>query len=171
MGGARRRARRCCGRRWRCSSRRRSSPGAASKTRCSCSLCFALAALTERLLAWPRAPLAPAVVGGRSRSTVDALAGTQLLVRSLLGPNPELGVRFYGIGNELKSGLAVLVLRRASPPRCIPPCGAASGEAMAAAGSCSRSIEGSARIGAGVGGVILVSAGTAVATVLLLPGA
>ena len=30
-------------------------------------------------------------------------------MRSLLGPNPELGVRFYGIGNELKSGLAVLV--------------------------------------------------------------
>ena len=40
----------------------------------------------------------------------DALAGTQLLMRSLLGPNPILGARFYGIGNELKSGLAVLVL-------------------------------------------------------------
>jgi len=34
-----------------------------------------------------------------------------------------------------------------------------------------RAVEGSARIGAGVGGVILVSAGAAVATVMLLPGA
>ena len=31
-------------------------------------------------------------------------------MRSLLGPNPILGARFYGFGNELKSGLAVLVL-------------------------------------------------------------
>ena len=31
-------------------------------------------------------------------------------MRSLLGPDPILGARFYGIGNELKSGLAVLVL-------------------------------------------------------------
>jgi hypothetical protein len=42
---------------------------------------------------------------------------------------------------------------------------------MALAGIALAVIEGSARIGAGVGGVILVSAGTAVATVLLLPGA
>ena len=41
---------------------------------------------------------------------VDALAGTQLLMRSLIGPDPSLGARFYGIGNELKSGLAVLML-------------------------------------------------------------
>ena len=62
----------------------------------------------DRLLPWPRAPLAPAVVAVVAL-TVDALAGTQLLMRSLLGPNPILGARFYGIGNELKSGLAVLV--------------------------------------------------------------
>ena len=42
---------------------------------------------------------------------------------------------------------------------------------MACAGIVLAVIEGSARIGAGVGGVILVSAGTAVATVMLLPGA
>ena len=71
-------------------------------------LCFSLGALTDRLLEWPRAPLAPAVVAVAAL-TADALLGTQLLVRSLLGPNPELGIRFYGIGNELKSGLAVLV--------------------------------------------------------------
>jgi hypothetical protein len=121
-------------------------------------LCFSLGALTDRLLPWPRAPLAPAVVAVMAL-TADALAGTQLLARSLLGPNPELGVRFYGIGNELKSGLAVLypAVR-----------GRRAAGAMALSGIVLAVIEGSARIGAGVGGVILVSAGTAVATALLL---
>ncbi|MGA8363745.1 MAG: hypothetical protein WB709_04420, partial [Solirubrobacteraceae bacterium] len=70
--------------------------------------CLALGALTDLLLPWPRALLAPAIVAVLALA-IDALAGTQLLMRSLLGPNPILGARFYGIGNELKSGLAVLV--------------------------------------------------------------
>jgi len=65
--------------------------------------CLALGALSDRLLAWPRAPLAPAAVAIVAL-VVDALAGAQLLMRSLLGPDPILGARFYGIGNELKSG-------------------------------------------------------------------
>ncbi len=168
-------------------------------------LCFSLGVLTERLAPWPRAPLAPAVAAVLAL-TVDALAGTQLLVRSLLGPDPALGVRFYGIGNELKSGLAVLVfaavaaalypLTRRSPGGSGAALEDASAEVsprddavlenhqiyepaalrraavtMAVAGIALAIVEGSARIGAGVGGVILVSAGTAVATVLLLPGA
>ena len=99
---------RYCGRRWRCSSQRRFAPGRGVEDALLVLICFALGALTDRLLAWPRAPLAPAIVAVVAL-TADALAGTQLLARSLLGPNPELGVRFYGIGNELKSGLAVLV--------------------------------------------------------------
>ncbi len=102
--------------------------------------------------------------------TVDALAGTQLLVRSLLGPNPELGVRFYGIGNELKSGLAVLVFAAVAAALYPAVRGRRAATTMAVCGIVLAVIEGSARIGAGVGGVILVSAGTAVATVLLLPG-
>ncbi len=66
--------------------------------------CFALGALTDLLVPWPRAPLVPAVVAVVAL-TIDALAGTQLLMRSLLGPSPAFGARFYGIGNELKSGL------------------------------------------------------------------
>jgi hypothetical protein len=160
-------------------------------------LCFSLGALTDRLLPWPRAPLAPAVAAVVALS-IDALAGTQLLIRSLLGPDPALGVRFYGIGNELKSGLAVLVF--AAVAAALYPLArgnakqdAATGEGvssdtlapaspssrelrraattMAVAGIALTIVEGSARIGAGVGGVLLVSAGTAVATVLLLPGA
>jgi len=132
-------------------------------------VCFALGASSDRLLPWPRAPLAPAVVAVVAL-TVDALAGTQLLARSLLGPNPELGVRFYGIGNELKSGLAVLVLAAAAAALYPAVRGRRAATTMAVCGIVLAVIEGSARIGAGVGGVILVSAGTAVATVLLLPG-
>jgi len=131
--------------------------------------CFALGASSDRLLPWPRAPLAPAVVAVVAL-TVDALAGTQLLARSLLGPNPELGVRFYGIGNELKSGLAVLVFAAVAAALYPAIRGRRAATTMAVCGIVLAVIEGSARIGAGVGGVILVSAGTAVATVLLLPG-
>jgi hypothetical protein len=132
-------------------------------------LCFALATLTDRLLPWPRAPLAPAVVAVLALS-IDALAGTQLLIRSLLGPNPILGARFYGIGNELKSGLAVLVLAAVAASLYPATRSRRTASAMAGAGVLLAIVEGSARIGAGVGGVILVSAGTAVATVMLLPG-
>jgi hypothetical protein len=132
-------------------------------------ICFALGTTCDRLLAWPRAPLAPAVIAVVAL-TVDALADTQLLARSLLGPNPELGVRFYGIGNELKSGLAVLVFAAVAAALYPAVRGRRAATTMAVCGIVLAVIEGSARIGAGVGGVILVSAGTAVATVLLLPG-
>ncbi|HME01503.1 MAG TPA: hypothetical protein VKG38_00550 [Solirubrobacteraceae bacterium] len=140
--------------------------------------CLGLGALTDLLVPWPRAPLAPAVTAV-ALLVADALAGTQLLMRSLLGPDPILGARFYGIGNELKSGLAVLVLAAVAaalyPVAAQGP--AQTGQrrraaiAMAGTGVLLAAVEGSARLGAGVGGVILVSAGFAVATVLLLPGA
>lgn len=41
---------------------------------------------------------------------VDVLLGSPLISLSLLGPNPGLGVRFYGIGNELGATLSVLLL-------------------------------------------------------------
>ncbi len=137
--------------------------------------CLALGALTDLLLPWPRALLAPAIVAILALA-IDALAGTQLLMRSLLGPNPILGARFYGIGNELKSGLAVLVF--AAVAAALYPTadrrsagGRRAALSMAGAGVALAVVEGSARIGAGVGGVILVGAGAAVATVMLLPGA
>jgi hypothetical protein len=133
------------------------------------AVCFALGVITDLLVRWPRAPLVPAVVAVLALS-IDALAGTQLLMRSLLGPNPAFGARFYGIGNELKSALAVLVL--AAVAAAIYPAvrSRKTATTMACAGILLAIVEGSARIGAGVGGVILVSAGTAVATVMLLPG-
>jgi hypothetical protein len=131
--------------------------------------CLLLAALTDALVAWPRAPLA-AVLVGLVALVVDALAGTQLLMRSLLGPNPILGARFYGFGNELKSGLAVAVLAGVAAALFPAVRSRRAALTMALAGVALAAIEGAARIGAGVGGVILVSAGFAVATVLLAPG-
>jgi hypothetical protein len=48
-----------------------------------------------------------AVVGALA---IDVIAGSPLTSLSLLGPNPGLGVRFYGIGNELEAVLGVLVV-------------------------------------------------------------
>jgi hypothetical protein len=145
-------------------------PGATVEFVVIVAACFALAIVTDRLSPWPRAPLVPAVVALLVLS-VDALAGTQLLVRSLLGPDPVLGARFYGIGNELKSGLAVMVFAGVAAALYPAVRGRRAASAMACAGIVLAIVEGSARIGAGVGGVILVSAGTAVASVMLLPGA
>jgi hypothetical protein len=132
--------------------------------------CLALGALTDLALPWPRAPLAPALAAVIGLS-VDALAGSQLLMRSLLGPDPLLGARFYGIGNELKSGLAVLVLAAVAAALYPATRNRAAAAAMLGAGALLAVVEGSARIGAGVGGVILVCAALAVATVMLAPGA
>jgi hypothetical protein len=133
-------------------------------------LCLAFGALSDLLVPWPRAPIVPAAAALLAL-TIDALAHTQLLMRSLLGPNPILGARFYGIGNELKSVLAVMVL--AGVAGALHP-GARERRAVTItvlAGLVLAVIEGSARIGAGVGGVILVSIGFAVAVILLAPGA
>ena len=40
---------------------------------------------------------------------VDLARGSHLIIRSLLGPNPRFGSRFYGIGNELEASLPVLL--------------------------------------------------------------
>lgn len=145
-------------------------PSAAVEYATIAVLCLGLGALTDLLVRWPRAPIVPALVA-LVALVFDALAHTQLLMRSLLGPDPILGARFYGIGNELKSGLAVLVLAALAAALHPARRGRRAALCVACAGVVLAGVEGSARIGAGVGGVILVSAGFAVATVLLLPGA
>jgi hypothetical protein len=143
-------------------------PGAAVEYAMITAGCLILGLLTDRLLPWPRALLAPAAVAVVAL-VVDALAGTQLLMRALLGPNPALGARFYGIGNELKSGLAVLVLGAVAAALYPSVRGRRAVGAMALAGTLLAVVEGSARIGAGVGGVILVAAAFAVAALFVAP--
>ena len=76
----------------------------------------ALAALFLFALARPfgeRAPyaafaLAAAVTIGST--AVDMVFGSPLSALSLLGPNPGLGVRFFGIGNELEATIGALLM-------------------------------------------------------------
>jgi hypothetical protein len=144
-------------------------PGAALEYAGVIVLCLGLGALTDLLLPWPRALIAPALVVPAA-ITIDALARSELLTRSLVGPNPLLGARFYGIGNELKSGLAVLVLAAVGSALAASPRSRRAAAAAIVAGAALATIEGAAQIGAGVGGVILVCAGAAVMSAMLLPG-
>ncbi len=145
-------------------------PSAAVEYATIALLCLVLGALTDALVRWPRALLVPALAAIVAISA-DALAGTQLLMRSLLGPDPILGARFYGIGNDLKSALAVLALAAVASALYPATRGRRAALTMALSGVVLALVEGSARIGAGVGGVILVSFGFALATIMLLPGA
>jgi hypothetical protein len=128
-----------------------------------------LAAVTDRLLPWPRGPALPALLGTVAY-LADLVQGSDLIVRSLLGPNPRFGSRFYGIGNELEATLPVLLLiglaaiaGRRGRSRGLA---AAFGGAMLVLGLA----VGAGRLGADVGGVITAGAAGAVAVVLLLPG-
>jgi hypothetical protein len=146
------------------------APGAAVEYMTILAVCLALGALSDRLLPWPRAILAPAAVAVVALSA-DALARTQLLMRSLIGPDPIAGVRFYGIGNELKAGLAALALAGLASALYPAVRGRRALAATLLVGALLGIVEGAARIGAGVGGAILVALAFALAAAMLLPGA
>jgi hypothetical protein len=132
-------------------------------------LSFVLAALTDRFAPWPRGPMVPCLVTV-ALYIVDLANHSHLIIRSLLGPNPRFGSRYYGIGNELESSLPVLLfvglaalLYGRTRSRGVAAVFAGAGLVLGAA-------IGSGRLGADVGGVITVGAGTAVAAILMLPG-
>jgi hypothetical protein len=101
---------------------------------------------------------------------VDAIAGSPLTSLSLLGPNPGLGVRFYGIGNELEALLAVLVVAgtgaalagfaRSASAR------AAAG-VFVAVGLLAAFVFAAGRFGADVGAAIVFPVGAVVAAVVI----
>ncbi|MSW96401.1 MAG: hypothetical protein F2796_06335, partial [Actinobacteria bacterium] len=132
-------------------------------------LALALGGLTDRLVRFPRAPAVPAIVA-LVTCAVDLAFGSPLIIRSVLGPNPLFGSRFYGLGNELESAMASLLLvalaaslhGRGRSWRAVG--------VIAAAGVALSLIVGAGRLGADVGGVITVLAGAAVAALLMLPG-
>jgi hypothetical protein len=97
---------------------------------------------------------------------VDVVAGSSLTSLSLLGPNPGLGVRFYGIGNELEALLGVLVvagtgagLAGFAPHLTARRCAAA----FLATGLFFALIFAAGRFGADVGAAIVLPIGGAVA--------
>jgi len=131
--------------------------------------CFLLALLTDRLVPWPRGPAVPAVAG-LLFYTADLFNHSHLVIRSLLGPSPRSGSRFYGLGNELEIVLTVLMLigvaallRRRERSR-------GGALAFALGGVLLAAVMGSGRLGADVGGIFTVAGGAAVATLLMLPG-
>jgi hypothetical protein len=99
---------------------------------------------------------------------VDVIAGSPLTSLSLLGPNPGLGVRFYGIGNELEALLAVLVVAgtgaaltgfaRSASAR-------AAAIAFVAVGLAAAFVFAAGRFGADVGAAIVFPVGAVVAAV------
>jgi hypothetical protein len=130
---------------------------------------FLLAALTDRFVPWPRGPVVPCLVAVITY-VIDLARNSDLIIRSLLGPNPRFGSRYYGIGNELEAtlpvllfiALGILLARRGRSKQGVLAfaiCGAALGVAV-----------GAGRLGADVGGVITIGAGTAVAVLFMLPG-
>ena len=71
--------------------------------------CAFLALLADRIRPWPRALVLPAVAAV-GLTVIDLALGSELVRRSLLGPNPVLGSRFFGAGNELEIALAAIGL-------------------------------------------------------------
>ncbi|HKO37891.1 MAG TPA: hypothetical protein VJU14_05950 [Solirubrobacterales bacterium] len=124
-----------------------------------------LGGLTLALLSGYRA-LAAASLLTVLAYAIDVIAGSPLTSLSLLGPNPGLGVRFYGIGNELEAVLAVLTVAgvgavlTAYAPRSS---GRASAFAFVSAGLVAAFIFAAGRFGADVGAAIVFPVGAAVA--------
>lgn len=124
---------------------------------------LALGAITDRLVRWPVAPAVPVAVVFALHAA-DLARGSPLIGASLAGPNPKVGARFFGIGNELEIVLSVGVLLGAGaaltllPPRWAP-------RLFALVALVAAVVIGSGRLGADVGGVITLGAGGAAAAV------
>ncbi|HEV7614676.1 MAG TPA: hypothetical protein VGO36_00425 [Solirubrobacterales bacterium] len=106
-----------------------------------------------------------------SAYAVDVISGSSLTTLALIGPNPGLGVRFYGIGNELEATLAVLIVAgtgaglsgfapRLSRRRCAA--------VFLAIGFCAAFIFAAGRFGADVGAAIVFPLGAAVAAAIVV---
>lgn len=97
---------------------------------------------------------------------IDMVAGSPLTSLSLLGPNPGLGVRFYGIGNELEALLAVLVVAGTGAGLTGFAAGTAPRRAAVfflAVGLIAAFVFAAGRFGADVGAAIVFPVGAAVA--------
>jgi hypothetical protein len=103
---------------------------------------------------------------------VDIVLGSPLTTLSLIGPNPGLGVRFFGMGNELEATVATLIpigvgswlaaRRPATPP--------AAATAFAVAAAVGIVVFAPGRFGADVGAAIVLPIGAAVAAWVMLGG-
>jgi len=144
-------------------------PGATAERLLVLLLSPILAGVTLLLLRGYRA-LAVAAAATVLAYAVDVIAGSPLTSLSLLGPNPGLGVRFYGIGNELEAVLAVLVVAGAGAALTAFAAQAARRAAATgflAVGLAAAVVFAAGRFGADVGAAIVFPVGAAVAAVAI----
>jgi hypothetical protein len=130
---------------------------------------FALALATDRLLPWPRGPVVPCGVALLAYA-IDLANHSHLVIRSLLGPSPRSGSRFYGLGNELEIALTIVLLVGLAALLRTRGRTRANAAAFALGGIALAVVVGSGRLGADVGGIFTIAGGAAVATLMLLPG-
>lgn len=123
---------------------------------------FVLALLNDRVLKWPRGPLAPAAAMAIAY-TVDLGLGSPLNSSSLLGPNPLAGSRFFGVGNELEAALPVVLFAGLAAGRI------RSAPIFLAAGLAFTAVIAAGRLGADVGAVFTIGGGAAAGALALRP--
>ncbi|MBI4896969.1 MAG: hypothetical protein HY827_01210 [Actinobacteria bacterium] len=117
-----------------------------------------LALATDRFVRWPRAPWLP-VCSVMTLQAIDfALLGSRFTGQSLLGSNPLYGARFFGAGNEIETVLTLSALLACGAFMC-DRAGVRPARAFAAVGAAMAIFLGSGRLGADVGGVVMVAAG------------
>ncbi len=127
---------------------------------------FLLAVLNDRLVPWPRAPVAPATAMAVAYA-VDLALGSPLIAVSLLGPNPIAGSRFFGVGNELEAALPVVLfagLAAGLPQRRARP---RDRTLFATAGLLVTALVAWGRLGADVGALFTIGGGTAAGALML----
>lgn len=113
--------------------------------------------LTDRLIAWPKAPWLPALVVLIAHGFDFIVLSGELTGESLLGSNPLYGARFFGVGNELEAVLCVSAVIGVGAAMCGREL-AHPGRWFAGAGVVLALYLGAGRIGADVGGVIFAAA-------------
>jgi hypothetical protein len=103
---------------------------------------------------------------------IDVIAGSPLTALSLIGSNPAIGVRFFGIGNELEAAVAALVPIGVGAG--LTAAGVSSARAAAAAFAIAALaavlVFAPGRFGADVGAAIVLPVGAAVAAWVVLGG-
>ncbi|MGI8558194.1 MAG: hypothetical protein ACR2ND_07780 [Solirubrobacteraceae bacterium] len=127
-----------------------------------------LGLLCDRATPWPRAPGVPALAA-LALFAVDLLRGSPLLDRSELGPSPLVGVRFYGVGNDLEVASALLLLAAFAALTRRRERTGRSAALLVAGGVMLALFVAPGRLGADVGGIFTIAAGAGVGALMLLP--
>ncbi|MDQ5893869.1 MAG: hypothetical protein QG596_130 [Actinomycetota bacterium] len=98
---------------------------------------------------------------------IDMLAGSVLTPLSVIGPNPGLGARFYGIGNELESTLMILTsIGTGAALTCSGTAGRRAAVIFLAVGLVSTVVFAAGRFGADVGAAIVFPVAAVVAAAI-----